>query len=69
VRASESHTDRPERRAKGKPTAAPHLSKKARKALKEKKEIDRKFREAEAEVDKEERAVTVRVLVYVHAHS
>ncbi|KAJ7046747.1 nucleolar complex-associated protein-domain-containing protein [Mycena alexandri] len=70
VRASESHTDRPEppkrnsygkdaaRRAKGKPTAQPHLSKKARKALKEKKEIDREFREAEAEVDKEERAVT-----------
>ncbi|KAJ7285869.1 nucleolar complex-associated protein-domain-containing protein [Mycena rebaudengoi] len=70
VRASESHTDRPDpirksshardaaRRAKGKPTAAPHLSKKARKALKEKKEIDREFREAEAEVDKEERAVT-----------
>jgi nucleolar complex protein 3 len=71
VRASESHTDKPEpvkrnsygkdaaRRAKGKPTAQPHLSKKARKALKEKKEIDREFRDAEAEVDKEERAVTV----------
>lgn len=71
VRSSESHTDKPEpvkrssygkdaaRRAKGKPTAQPHLSKKARKALKEKKEIDREFREAEAEVDKEERAVTV----------
>ncbi|KAJ6596856.1 nucleolar complex-associated protein-domain-containing protein [Mycena vulgaris] len=70
VRASESHTDKPDpvkrssygkdasRRAKGKPTAQPHLSKKARKALKEKKEIDREFREAEAEVDKEERAVT-----------
>ncbi|KAJ7097959.1 nucleolar complex-associated protein-domain-containing protein [Mycena belliarum] len=70
VRASESHTDKPDpvkrtsygkdaaRRAKGKPTAQPHLSKKTRKALKEKKEIDREFREAEAEVDKEERAVT-----------
>ncbi|KAJ7156004.1 nucleolar complex-associated protein-domain-containing protein [Mycena crocata] len=70
VRASESHTDKPDqpkrnsynkdaqRRAKGKPTAQPHLSKKGRKALKEKKEIDREFREAEAEVDKEERAVT-----------
>ncbi|KAJ6547529.1 nucleolar complex-associated protein-domain-containing protein [Mycena capillaripes] len=70
VRSSESHTDKPDpvkrssygkdaaRRAKGKPTAQPHLSKKARKALKEKKEIDREFREAEAEVDKEERAVT-----------
>nr|GAT58714.1 predicted protein [Mycena chlorophos] len=70
VRASESHADKDElpkrhsaskdaaRRAKGKPTAQPHLSKKARKALKEKKDIDREFREAEAEVDKEERAVT-----------
>ncbi|KAJ7172512.1 nucleolar complex-associated protein-domain-containing protein [Mycena filopes] len=70
VRASESHTDKPEppkrnsygkdaaRRSKGKPTVQPHLSKKARKAQKEKKEIDREFREAEAEVDKEERAVT-----------
>ncbi|KAJ7709940.1 nucleolar complex-associated protein-domain-containing protein [Mycena rosella] len=70
VRASESHTDKPDpvkrnsygkdasRRAKGKPTAQPHQSKKARKALKEKKEIDREFREAEAEVDKEERAIT-----------
>ncbi|KAK1232239.1 hypothetical protein PQX77_004613 [Marasmius sp. AFHP31] len=35
-----------------------HLSKKATKALKERKEIEREFREAEAEVDKEERAVT-----------
>ncbi|KAJ7632584.1 nucleolar complex-associated protein-domain-containing protein [Roridomyces roridus] len=69
VRSSESHADKPEpkrsssskdaqRRAKGKPTAQPHLSKKARKAMKEKKEIDREFREAEAEVDKEERAAT-----------
>ncbi|KAJ6496645.1 nucleolar complex-associated protein-domain-containing protein [Mycena vitilis] len=70
VRSSESHTDKPDapkrssygkdaaRRAKGKSTAQPHLSKKARKVLKEKKEIDREFREAEAEVDKEERAVT-----------
>ncbi|KAF7304855.1 Nucleolar complex-associated protein 3 [Mycena kentingensis (nom. inval.)] len=71
VRASESHADKPDdhpkrgsaskdaaRRAKGKSTAQPHLSKKARKAFKEKKEIDREFREAEAEVDKEERAIT-----------
>ncbi|KAJ7273676.1 nucleolar complex-associated protein-domain-containing protein [Mycena haematopus] len=62
VRASEagekkSYGKDAARRAKGKPTAQPHLSKKARKALKEKKEIDREFREAEAEVDKEERAV------------
>lgn len=49
------------RRAKGKPTELPHLSKKAKMALKEKKEIEREFREAEAEVDKEERAVTVSV--------
>ncbi|KAJ8078746.1 hypothetical protein PM082_013029 [Marasmius tenuissimus] len=35
-----------------------HLSKKATKALKERKEIEREFREAEAEVDKEERTVT-----------
>jgi len=47
------------RRAKGKPTEQPHLSKKARKVLKETKEIEREFRDAEAEVDKEERAVTV----------
>ncbi|EGN92473.1 hypothetical protein SERLA73DRAFT_99308 [Serpula lacrymans var. lacrymans S7.3] len=46
------------RRAKGKPTDQPHLSKKAQKALKEKKEIQREFRDAEAEVDKEERAKT-----------
>ncbi|KAF5380844.1 hypothetical protein D9615_003924 [Tricholomella constricta] len=68
VRASESTTDKPQkvqsssksaaRRAKGKSTDQPHLSKKAKKALREKKEIDKEFREAEAEVDKEERAVT-----------
>lgn len=33
-----------------------HISKKARKEKKEKKEIDTEMREAEAEVDKEERA-------------
>ena len=48
------------RRAKGKPTDQPHLSKNAKKALKEKKEIEKELREAEAEVDKEERAKTVR---------
>ncbi|KAG5654528.1 hypothetical protein H0H81_001169 [Sphagnurus paluster] len=68
VRASETATDKPQknpssskaaaRRAKGKSTDLPHLSKKAKKALKEKKEIDKEFREAEAEVDKEERAIT-----------
>jgi hypothetical protein len=73
VRSSESKTDRPEhqkkaystgraaaRRAKGKATDQVHLGKKARKALKEKKEIEKEFNEAEAEVDKEERAATVR---------
>lgn len=52
------------RRTKGKPAQQPHLSKKARKALKDKKEIEREFREAEAEVDKDERAVTVRALIF-----
>lgn len=69
VRASESRTDKEvkihskgkgaARRAKGKATDQPHLSKKAQMALKEKKEIEKEFREAEAEVDKEERANTV----------
>ncbi|KAG6879515.1 hypothetical protein C0992_001848 [Termitomyces sp. T32_za158] len=68
VRASDSSVDKPvkkesgskaaARRAKGKNTELPHLSKKAKKALKEKREIDKEFREAEAEVDKEERVVT-----------
>ncbi|KAG6818144.1 hypothetical protein H0H87_000049 [Tephrocybe sp. NHM501043] len=68
VRASDTAVDKPQksessskaaaRRAKGKSTELPHLSKKAKKALKEKKEIDKEFREAEAEVDKEERTVT-----------
>ncbi|KAG6854309.1 hypothetical protein C0991_008204 [Blastosporella zonata] len=67
VRASDSAVDKPQkessskaaaRRAKGKSTELLHLSKKAKKALKEKREIDKEFREAEAEVDKEERAVT-----------
>jgi nucleolar complex protein 3 len=49
------------RRAQGKATDQPHLSKKLKKVLKEKKEIEREFREAEAEVDKEERASTVSV--------
>ncbi|KAL0946935.1 hypothetical protein HGRIS_013095 [Hohenbuehelia grisea] len=67
VRASDSRTDKPEsqpshkgkRRGTGnKAVDQPHLSKKAKKALKEKKAIEREFRDAEAEVDKEERAVT-----------
>lgn len=70
IRASETKADRPQsksmakgkaatRRAKGKPTDLPHLSKKAKKALKEKKEIAKEMQEAAAEVDKEERASNV----------
>jgi nucleolar complex protein 3 len=70
VRASDSGVDKPltktqskgkatQRRAKGKNTEQPHLSKKARKALKENKEIQRELKEAEAEVDKEQRTSTV----------
>lgn len=70
VRASDSKVDKAQtstqskgraaaRRAKGKPTDQPHLSKKTRKVLKERKEIEREMRDAEAEVDKEERANTV----------
>ncbi|KAH7916052.1 nucleolar complex-associated protein-domain-containing protein [Hygrophoropsis aurantiaca] len=70
VRASDSKADREDkgkvhsqgkaaaRRAKGKPTQQPHLSKKAKKVYKENKEIAREVREAEAEVDKDERAAT-----------
>lgn len=58
VRASDSAADK----AKDKPQSGtkkpekPHLSKKAKKERKEKKEIDKELREAEAEVDKAERA-------------
>ena len=61
VRASDSAADK----AKDKPHSGtkkpekPHLSKKAKKTLKEKKEIDKELREAEAEVDKAERASRV----------
>ena len=72
VRASETKVDKPDgktyakgkaaaRRAKGKPTDQPHLSKKAKKALKEKKEIQKEMQEAAAEVDKDERASNVRL--------
>ena len=47
--------------AKGKATDQPHLSKKAKKVLKEKKEIEKEMQEAAAEVDKEERAANVSV--------
>jgi len=76
ARASDSKADKEEkpkvrskgrdqaRRSKGKPTEKPHLSKKAAKVMKEKKEIEKEFREAEAVVDKEERAVTVRPFIH-----
>ena len=51
------------RRAKGKAVDQPHLSKKAKKALKERKEIEKEMHEAAAEVDKEERAARVSPLV------
>lgn len=44
------------RRAKGKAVDQPHLSKKAKKALKERKEIEHEMHEAAAEVDGEDRA-------------
>ncbi|KAG7452549.1 nucleolar complex-associated protein 3 [Guyanagaster necrorhizus] len=43
---------------KRKPSDAPHLSKKVKKIMKERKEIEREFREAAAEVDIEERSNT-----------
>lgn len=69
VRASESKADKPgdhdgkvyskgrvaARRAKGKTTDQPHLSKSAKKALKERQEIAKEMREAAADVDKQER--------------
>jgi nucleolar complex protein 3 len=62
VRSSDTHTDKPDtqkqKRGKDK-KAAPHLSKNAKKALKEQKEINKELHEAEAEVDKEERKTTV----------
>lgn len=51
---SRSKLDR--KRAKGKKVEAPHMSKKARKTLKERKEIDVQMQEAEAEVDREDKA-------------
>ena len=71
VRASHSKSDRntsvrtmssgraASRRAKGKAADEPHITKKMKKVLREKKEIAKEFRETEAEVDKEERAITV----------
>ena len=65
VRSSDTHADKPDtqkqKRVKGKRAAPVYLSKKAKKALKEQKEINKELREAEAEVDKEERKTTVRI--------
>ena len=71
VRASQSKADKEKsvdsmskgkaaaRRAKGKSAPQPHLSKKARKKMKETEEIEKEMREANAEVDREERAAVV----------
>jgi nucleolar complex protein 3 len=67
VRASEANVEREIKREKvkqgkklkGQGTVSTHLSKKARKALKERKEIEKEMKEAEASVDKEERAANV----------
>ena len=65
IRSSDTHADKPDtqrqKRLKDKKIAPVHLGKKAKKALKEQKEINKELREAEAEVDKEERKTTVRV--------
>lgn len=67
VRASEAKVEREIKREKvkqgkklkGQGAVSTHLSKKARKALKERKEIEKEMKEAEASVDKEERASNV----------
>jgi nucleolar complex protein 3 len=67
IRASEVHANKDDdgtQRAKKRTDRVkdrPHLSKKAKKAYKENKEIQKEMHEAEAEVDKEERAKTVRL--------
>lgn len=79
IRASETHVDREAkpkmhskgraaaRRSKGKPTDKPHLSKKAKTIMKEKEEIQKDMREAEVEVDKEERNTTVSITTSQHS--
>jgi nucleolar complex protein 3 len=68
VRASEAKSEREEikrekpnqrKKSKVKGAESTHVSKKAKKALKEKKEIEKEMKEAEASVDKEERASNV----------
>ena len=68
VRASEAKVERETKREKVKQgkklkgqgaAASSHFSKKAKKALKERKEIEKEMKEAEASVDREERASNV----------
>jgi nucleolar complex protein 3 len=67
VRASEAKVEREIKREKvkqgkklkGQGAVSTHLSKKARRALKERKEIEKEMKEAGASVDKEERAANV----------
>jgi len=70
VRASKEHVDKASKhseskaklkraKGKGKAVTLPHLSKKAKKALKESKVIQAELHEAEAEVDREELASQV----------
>lgn len=63
IRASDKSADKPEikvaKHAKGSKPSKVYLSKRAKKALEEQKEINRELREAEAEVDKEEKKSTV----------
>lgn len=77
VRASQSKADKEKptdflskgraaaKRAKGKSTNQPHLSKKTRKKLKETQAIEEEMREADAEVDREELASVVRIFYFV----
>lgn len=72
VRASDTKVekealkDQDKRPRKGKKAYQSYLSKKAKKALKEKKGIEQEMREAAAEIDKEERAATVSLLLLSH---
>jgi nucleolar complex protein 3 len=67
VRASEAKVEREVKRekvkqgkkSKGQGAVSTHISKRARKALKERKEIEKEMKEAEAGVDKEERTSNV----------
>jgi hypothetical protein len=68
VRASEAKVEREEikrekvkqgKKSKGQGAVSTHISKKAKKALKERKEIEKEMKEAEASVDKEERTSNV----------